>query len=202
MTKGKRYFVTGIDTDSGKTVVSAILTEKLQADYWKPVQAGKPTDSDTIRSLISQPDHVLPEGKILKAPMSPHAAAKLEGAVLSIEDLTVPETENTLIIEGAGGLLVPLNDSQMVIEMAKRFDAEVILVSRNYLGSINHTLLSAAYLQQNGYQIKGIIFNDTPNAATESIILSYTGLTCLGHIGQIDSITPEKIKSLTSKITL
>src|SRR6186997_2375007 len=106
-----RYFVTAIDIDSGKTLVSAILCEALQADYWKPVQAGLPRDSDTVRELVSNPlTKVHPERYLLRTPASPHAAAKLDGIEIKLQDFKIPVTNNTLIIEGAGGCLVPLND--------------------------------------------------------------------------------------------
>ncbi|WP_456457812.1 dethiobiotin synthase [Reichenbachiella sp.] len=198
----KKYFVTGIDTDAGKSIASAILVEKLKADYWKPIQAGFPTDSDTIRSLVNADRIIHPEGIILQAPMSPHAAAKLENVDLRAEQLSVPETENTLIIEGAGGLLVPINDDEFVINLAKQFDAEVILVSRNYLGSINHTMLSIAYLKQNGFSVAGIIFNDTPNTETERFILQHSQLPCLGRIEPLDEVNPSTIQSQLKNINL
>ncbi|UXX81224.1 dethiobiotin synthase [Reichenbachiella carrageenanivorans] len=198
----KKYFVTGIDTDSGKTVASAILVEKLKADYWKPIQAGQPTDSDTVRSLISNDKIIHPEGIVLDAPMSPHAAAQLENIELKAAQFQTPETNNTLIIEGAGGLLVPINDSEFVIDLAKPFDAEVILVSRNYLGSINHTMLSINYLQTNNFKIAGIIFNDTPNPATESFILNYSKLPCLGRIEPLTEVNKSAIQSQLQNISL
>ncbi|MEP3389498.1 MAG: dethiobiotin synthase [Reichenbachiella sp.] len=198
----KKYFVTGIDTDAGKSIASAILVERLKADYWKPIQAGFPTDSDTVRSLVNADRIIHPEGIILQAPMSPHAAAKLENIDLRAEQLSVPETENTLIIEGAGGLLVPINDDEFVINLAKQFDAEVILVSRNYLGSINHTMLSIAYLKQNGFSVTGIIFNDTPNPETERFILQYSQLPCLGRIEPLDEVNPSTIQSQLKNINL
>ena len=198
----KRYFVTGIDTDSGKTIASAILTEKLKADYWKPVQAGFPTDSETIKSLVSDDLIIHSEGKILQAPMSPHAAAAREDFDLRIENLNLPETENTLIIEGAGGIMVPLNDDELVIDLAKKFETEVILVSRNYLGSINHTLLSIEYLKQKNYPIAGIIFNDETHPESEEYILNYSGLKCLGRIEKLEEVTPETITAQTKNISL
>ncbi|MEP2026722.1 MAG: dethiobiotin synthase [Reichenbachiella sp.] len=198
----KKYFVTGIDTDSGKTVASAILVEKLKADYWKPIQAGEPTDSDTIRSLVSTERVIHPEGIVLNAPMSPHAAAKLENIDLRADQLEVPATENNLIIEGAGGLLVPINDEEFVINLAKQFDTEVILVSRNYLGSINHTMLSIAYLKDNGFKIAGIIFNDIPNPETERFILQHSKLRCLGRIEPLSAINPTTIQSQLKNINL
>lgn len=198
----KKYFVTGIDTDSGKTVASAILVEKLKADYWKPIQAGQPTDSDTVRSLISDDKIIHPEGIILEAPMSPHAAAQLENIALTASQFQTPDTSNTLVIEGAGGLLVPINDSEFVIDLVKPFGAEVILVSRNYLGSINHTMLSINYLQTNGFKIAGIIFNDTPNPATENFILNYSKLPCLGRIEPLTEVNKDTIQSQLKNISL
>lgn len=198
----KKYFVTGIDTDSGKTIASAILVEKLQADYWKPIQAGEPTDSNTVRSLVSSDRVIHPEGIVLEAPMSPHAAAKLENIDLRASQLKLPETENTLLIEGAGGLLVPINDKEFVIDLAKQFDAEVVLVSRNYLGSINHTMLSISYLKDNGFNIAGIIFNDTPNPETERFILQYSQLPCLGRIEPLAEVNATTIQSQLKNIDL
>ncbi|SMD37038.1 dethiobiotin synthetase [Reichenbachiella faecimaris] len=198
----KKYFVTGIDTDSGKTVASAILVEKLKADYWKPIQAGEPTDSDAVRRMVGSDKVIHPEGIVLAAPMSPHAAAKLENIDLRADQLKVPVTENTLIIEGAGGLLVPINDDEFVINLARQFDAEVILVSRNYLGSINHTMLSISYLKDKGFNIAGIIFNDTPNPETERFILQYSQLPCLGRIEPLTTVDPSTIQSQLKNINL
>ena len=137
------YFVTAIGTDSGKTLVSAILCKALQADYWKPVQAGYPTDSEMVKSLLPDTDlRIHPETYVSKTPASPHAAAALENVTISLNDFEVPVHTRDLIIEGAGGCLVPLNDRDFVIDLASRFSAEVVLVSNLYLGSINHTLLS------------------------------------------------------------
>src|SRR6218665_2492592 len=135
------YFVTGIDTDSGKTLVSAILCEALKADYWKPVQAGLPLDRETVKTLVSDPSIALhDEQYFLKFPASPHAAAKLEDISIEMDSFVLPATDNTLVIEGAGGCLVPLNKENFVIELAERFQCQVVLVADLYLGSINHTL--------------------------------------------------------------
>ena len=166
------YFVTTINTDYGKTFFSAILCEALQADYWKPVQAGLPRDAEVVKNLISNPvSKIQPETFLLNTPASPHAAAKLDGVSIELEKFKIPETKNNLVIEGAGGCLVPLNDHDFVISLAKKFDAEVILVSQLYLGSINHTLLSADYLKRNKFNVKGIVFNGPSNPESENIIL-------------------------------
>lgn len=197
-----QYFITGIDTDSGKTLVSAILAQALKADYWKPVQAGRPTDSDFIRKMTGNDVLVHPEGIMLEHPMSPHAAAALEHRNISVQDLNLPITENTLIVEGAGGIMVPINDNELVIDVASKFDLEVILVSRNYLGSINHTLLSIDYLKRNHFKLKGIVFNGPPTPSTEEYILNYSGLKCLFRINELESITQEKIKEIANSIQI
>ena len=135
-------FVTAIGTDCGKTIASAIITEALQADYWKPVQCGMDeTDSQTISKLVPNAK-IHPERYALKAPASPHLAAEMEGINIKLEDFKLPAVSNHLVMEGAGGTLVPLNyDGDFVIDLAHRFKAEVIVVANLYLGSINHTLL-------------------------------------------------------------
>jgi dethiobiotin synthetase len=175
-----KYFVTAIGTDSGKSVVSAILVQALHADYWKPVQAGTPTDTDFVRSLVDNPESTFfNEHYLLKMPASPHAAAKAEGISLKIEEIKIPENTRPLVIEGAGGTLVPLNDQEFMIDLVPYCEAEIILVSNLYLGSINHTMLTIEYLKQKGYPVKGIIFNGEPNPESEEFILNYSGLPCL-----------------------
>ena len=182
------YFVTAIGTDSGKTLISILLCRALQADYWKPVQAGYPTDSETVKTFLRNSNSIVhSETYLLKEPASPHAAAALENLTIDLNKFTVPKTVGDLIIEGAGGCLVPLNDKDFVIDLARRFNASVILVSNLYLGSINHTLLSWEAIMKRDLPIKGIIFNGTPNRETQRIILHHTGLRCLLHVGQEQS---------------
>ncbi|MFD2515081.1 dethiobiotin synthase [Pontibacter locisalis] len=183
----KRYFVTGIGTDVGKTVAAAILTEALQADYWKPVQAGGLdfTDTDTVMSLVSNPASVFhPEAYRLKMAASPHRAAAAEGIEIDVHGLTLPYTENNLIVEGAGGLMVPLNKRYLVLDLVQQLGLEVVLVSRNYLGSINHTLLTAEVLRYRKIPVAGIIFNGEENQSSEDFIIKYTGLRRLPSIRQ------------------
>ncbi len=191
-----RLFVTGIGTEVGKTIISAILVEALQADYWKPVQAGDLDYSDTMKvtGLITNSKSVFhPETHALNHPMSPHAAAERDGVEIELEDFKVPETNNHLVIEGAGGLMVPLNRKDCVIDLIAQVDADVVIVSRNYLGSINHTLLSIEALQNRGVEIKGIIFNDVENPDTESVILEMSGLKFLGRVDLEDEFNQEII---------
>jgi len=190
------YFVTGIDTDSGKTLVSAILCEALEADYWKPLQAGAPKDSDTVRGLLSNRRSTIhSETFFLTTPASPHAAAKIDGIEIEVSKFTKPRTTNNLIIEGAGGCLVPLNDNEFVIDLATNFQAQVVLVADLYLGSINHTLLTCRELASRKLNVKGIIFNGPSNAESERIILHHTGLHCLLKIAREEKID----KSIVNK---
>lgn len=175
-----RYFVTAIGTDSGKTLVSAILCQALQADYWKPVQAGLPRDTEVVQQLIGNAKSKFhKEQYLLKTPASPHAAAKIDRIRIELNAFQLPHTENTLIIEGAGGCLVPLNDEAFVIDLAARFKTEVIVVSNLYLGSINHTLLTLEALERRAIPVKGLIFNGDRNEESERIILHHSGLRCL-----------------------
>ena len=183
----KNYFVTGIGTDVGKTVASAILCEAMLADYWKPVQAGDLKKSDRIKvnKLISNRNSKCwEEAYALPYAMSPHASAEKAGIEIDLNLIQLPPTNNNLIIEGAGGLMVPVKRNTLYIDLIKNFNAEVILISRNYLGSINHTLLSAEALMVRNIPVKGIIFNGNENEATESVILNMTGFKLLGRIDE------------------
>jgi dethiobiotin synthetase len=194
----RKLFVTGIGTDVGKTVVSSVLVEALKADYWKPVQTGSffSTDTGKVQKWVSNHESKFhPEGYLLKQYMSPHAAAELEDIEIRLSDLKVPQTENTLIIEGAGGLMVPLNRTEFMIDMIQQFDAEVILVIQNYLGSINHTLLSIDALKNRNLRILGVVFNGPPHQLSQDIIIDYCGLKVLGRINKEKDLNAEVIKS-------
>ena len=182
--KQRKLFVTGIGTDVGKTIASAILTEALQADYWKPIQAGDLEHSDSIKiksQISNSKSHIFENSYQLNTPASPHYAAQLDGIAIDINQIKEPKTSNHLVIEGAGGLLVPLNDTDCIIDLIRN-DYEVILVSRHYLGSINHTLLSLEALKNRNIPCAGIIFSGDENPATESIILAKSGVKFLGRI--------------------
>jgi dethiobiotin synthetase len=196
----KRIFVTGISTDVGKTIASAIMVEALKADYWKPVQAGELDHSDSKRivELISN-DHtcIHKSSYELKLPMSPHAAARLEGITIHRSQIREPNSNNHLVIEGAGGLLVPLNDEDTILDIIMPY-YKVIVVSRHYLGSINHSLLTINWLVQKGYEV-GVLFNGSENSFTEQIIAQKTGVPILGRIdeeSQIDKAVIRKYAEL------
>jgi dethiobiotin synthetase len=192
--KPMKYFITAIGTDSGKTLVSAILVKALQADYWKPIQAGLPRDTDTVATLAQSSRSVYHhEAYLLKAPMSPHAAAAQEGIEINLQHVTIPPTTRPLIIEGAGGVLVPLNKQQFVIDLAIHLQVPVILVANLYLGSINHTLLTVQELKRRAIPVKGIIFNGPANKDSMDIILHHSGYPYLLHIEQHPDISPETV---------
>lgn len=179
-----KLFITGIGTDVGKTIASAIITQALEADYWKPIQAGDLDNSDShkIQKYISNnTTEIHANSYKLNTPASPHLAAAKDGISIDINKIIEPKTTNHLVIEGAGGLLVPLNENDCIIDLIQK-DYKVILVSRHYLGSINHTLLSFEALKSRKIQLDGIVFSGEENKATEEIILAKTKAKFIGRI--------------------
>jgi dethiobiotin synthetase len=197
--------ITGIGTDIGKTLIAAIFVEALGADYWKPVQAGNLDQTDLMRvqSLVSNiTSHFHQESFRLTAPVSPHAAAMLDNVTIDFNKMHPPKTANRLIVEGAGGLMVPLNNKDLMIDFISYIGAEVILVSKNYLGSINHTLLSAEALERRKIPVAGIVFNGESTPATEKLLLEFTKFNCLGRIPFLEEINKDVIKDLASKLDI
>jgi dethiobiotin synthetase len=206
--------ITGIGTGVGKTLVSAIITEALQADYWKPIQAGyqEGTDSDSVKKLIANKNIVIhPELFRLKLAASPHIAAREEGVEIDLDNLKkafheitakVKDRENSqryLIIEGAGGLMVPLNEKDFVLDLIKKLDAKVILVSRNYLGSINHSLLTAQTCKSHGLQVLGWVFNDQ-YLNYENEIVQWSGIPKIASIPFCENIDKAFVINEAQKI--
>jgi dethiobiotin synthetase len=180
-----KLFITGIGTDVGKTIASAIITEALEADYWKPIQAGDIDNSDshkTRRYISNDKTRIHSNSYTLNTPASPHLAAQLDNVIIDLKKIKEPVTNNHLVIEGAGGLLVPLNEKHTIADLIKP-DYKVIVVSRHYLGSINHTLLTIEVLKQRNLAVTGIIFNGEKNKPTEEIIMNKTGIRMIGRIG-------------------
>lgn len=196
MSQNQQYFITGIGTDVGKTVVSAIVSEALQASYWKPIQAGDLDNSDSIKiNSLTDNVTVLEEGVKLSQPMSPHAAAEIDKVDITIGDFRLPSVAGNLIVEGAGGMMVPINSKGLLlVDLMKAFRLPVILVSRHYLGSINHTLLSVEVLKNRNIPIEGIVFVGDENKATEDIILNTTKLNVLARIPEVDVVDKTFIK--------
>ena len=182
-------------------MVSAVLVEALRADYWKPIQAGdlEYSDSDKVRDLISNTQTVIhPNSYALKTPMSPHAAADIDGVRIDLDNIIPPITENHLIIEGAGGLLVPLNESDTIMDLI-RADYEVVIVSRHYLGSINHTLLTILALEERGFS-PYLIFSGDPHPTTESIISKKTNTPVLGRIEEQSGFDRKGVRELALQL--
>lgn len=199
----KSYFITGIGTDVGKTVVSAILSEALEATYWKPVQAGDLGFSDTlkIKAYCSGKVSFLPERYRLNTPASPHFAAKLDGIEIQLSDFELPKVDGDLLVEGAGGLLVPINEKGLLyIDLIQHFNLPIILVSRHYLGSINHTLLSLEALKNRNIQVEMIVFVGDENPATESIILSHYPIQKVIRIPLAEEVNSEFVRNQALKI--
>lgn len=199
----KSIFITGIGTGIGKTIVSAVLTEKLKADYWKPVQSGDLENSDTnlVRSLVSNKiSKFHSEAYQLTQPFSPHKSADLDGIKIESSKLILPPTKNQLIIEGAGGLMVPLNDHFLMIDLIKQLKAEVILVSRNYLGSINHTLMSAEVLHSKGLKLKKLIFCGDRDSYSENFITSYLNIEST-RIPEFNQLNADIISEFTKEFS-
>ena len=163
MNTSKKLFVTGIGTGIGKTICSAVLVEHLKADYWKPIQSGdlNQTDSMLVQSLVSNKTKIHPERHRFKLAASPHKSASMENISIQLKDFILPETENHLIVEGAGGLWVPLSDEVFMLDLIKKLELAVVLVAKDYLGCINHSLLSIESLRKNKIPIAYFIFNGT-----------------------------------------
>lgn len=204
MSKKNVFFITGIGTEVGKTIASAIVTEALQADYWKPIQAGDLDNSDShkVKALVSNNKTVFHENAFaLNTPMSPHAAAEIDGVEVKAAAIKEPQTDNDLVIEGAGGLLVPINDTETILDLTQPHH-KVIVVSRHYLGSINHTLLTIEKLKQAGKQIHGIIFNGNEHPTTESIIKKMANVPILGRIDDEPYFDEHVVREYAEKLDL
>ncbi len=198
----QQYIISGIGTDVGKTVVSAIFAEALHAIYWKPVQSGDLEVSDSIKiGRLTDNAKVCEEKFRLSQPMSPHAAATIDGVSIRLEDFVLPDVSEALIVEGAGGLMVPINnDGLTYLDVFEQWKLPVILVSKHYLGSINHTLLSIAALKSKNIPIEGIVFVGEENEATESIILKIGEVKMITRIPWTDQVSKEFILAQAEKL--
>jgi len=192
-----RIMVSGIDTDVGKTVVSAILATLLNGEYWKPIQCGDEENSDTatVKKWIGTLTHSIhPPAYSLKEPLSPHHAARLENTLIRLDSIVPPQTTRPLIIEGVGGVLVPLTPNTLSIDLFKSWECQWVIVSKHYLGSINHTLLTIEVLKQRCLPILGIIFNGEYNPDSEAAILEISQLPVLGRLLPEANLNPQTIQ--------
>jgi dethiobiotin synthase len=189
MSKG--FIVTGTDTGIGKTTVAAMLLLALDAVYWKPIQSGTQdgTDTQRVRALTLLPDdRFLPERYVLSRPLSPHRAAELDGVSVEPEALAVPAAARTLIVEGAGGLMVPITRRLLQIDLFADWGLPIVLCARTALGTINHTLLSIEALRSRGLQLHGLIFVGDDNPDNMRTIAEFSGARILGHMPRLQSI--------------
>ena len=185
------FIVSGTDTGIGKTTVAAMLVLALDALYWKPIQSGTQdgTDTQRVRALTLLPDdRFLPERYVLSQPLSPHRAAELDGVAIEPEALMVPAAARTLIVEGAGGLMVPITRRVLQIDLFADWGLPIILCARTALGTINHTLLSIEALRSRRLQLHGLIFVGNDNADNVRTIAEFSGARVLGHVPQLQSI--------------
>jgi len=200
----KSIIVAGIGTEIGKTLISAILTQALQADYWKPIQSGNPEDADAlfIKKMTRLPHlKVWDSAYVLSQPLSPHTAAEIDGVTIELEKIQLPQTQNSLVVELAGGILVPINNQQTNLDLIKKLNLPVLLVSKNYLGSINHTLLTYQIIKDSQIPIMGIVFNGPSNPSGEKFILNYTQLPVVLRVQQEEEITSETILKYAQSIS-
>lgn len=199
----KHIAIAGIHTGIGKTITSAVVAEALGADYWKPVQAGglDNTDTDIVRSLITNGSgRVHPEAMRLTAAMSPHAAAAIDGVVIDHTNFTFPDTDKLLLVETAGGLLSPLYGNATMAEFIEYYKLPAILVSNNYLGSINHTLLTIEVMQKRNIPIEALVISGERNKDSEDYIESYTGIPITARIPFMDPLNHGEIVKCAAAI--
>ena len=190
----KQYIIAGIGTEIGKTVCSAIITKALRADYWKPIQAGNLRDGDAywVQQWVPGTE-IHASTYALQNPLSPHSAAELDGIRIDLNSFHLPKTTENLVVELAGGIMVPLNEKDTNLDLIERLGLPVILVSKNYLGSINHTLMTFQILKSRNIDITGIVFNGQTNSSGESFILNHTGLPVLLRVNEEKEINPSVI---------
>ena len=199
------FFVTGTDTDVGKTVVAAWLVARLGACYWKPVQAGNQpeTDSAVVRRLSgAPPDRILPEAYVLPEPIAPHEAARRTGIAIDTAKLEPPPCDRPLVVEGAGGLMVPLNDQSFVIDLARELELPLILVARSTLGTINHTLLSLEAIRRRGLTLAGVVVNGPETPHNRAAIERYGKVEVIAEFPWLDPLTPATLMAIQPELDL
>ncbi|WP_097092532.1 dethiobiotin synthase [Novosphingobium sp. Chol11] len=193
-----RFLVTGTDTDIGKTVFAAGLAGALGAYYWKPVQAGVDPEGDkeTVARLGGIPKtHILPEAYRLRTPASPHLAARIDGVEVCLDKLTLPQVDGPLVVEGAGGVLVPVSETLLMADLFAYWQLPVILCARTALGTINHSLLSIEALRSRGVPLAGIAFIGDPHEENERIIPQLAKVPSLGRLPRLDPLDAISLKA-------
>lgn len=195
-----RFFVTAIGTDSGKTVASAILALRLNAAYWKPIQCGTPTDTNQLKGWLGNEWPIIPEKYRLQEPCSPHHAADLEGIAIHLKDFLLPQTDVSLVVEGAGGLMVPINQEETLADLMSHLGIPLILVINHYLGSLNHALLTLSEISKRKLPLFGLIFNGFDFQNSEGIIMEHARCPCLLRMKREEAVTSEVISKYASEL--
>jgi dethiobiotin synthase len=199
------FFVTGTDTDVGKTLVSAWLLTQLDGSYWKPIQAGTvpTTDSATVQSLVELPvSRVLPEAYLLPEPMAPHEAARRANIAMDMEKLKLPPHDGLVVVEGAGGLLVPIVDGAYMIDLADALDLPIILVARSTLGTINHTLLSVEAIGRRGLPLAGVVISGPETPHNRAAIERFGKVEVIAEIPQLETVNRDTLKAIAPELDL
>jgi dethiobiotin synthase len=194
----EQFLITGTDTGVGKTVVSAILLAGLGYRYWKPIQSGlqERTDTEVIKKMTGLPDwHFLPETYRLRTPASPHVSAKVDGIEIDMANLKKPSTAGKLLVEGAGGVMVPLNDHSLMLDLIEALDMPVLLVARSGLGTINHSLLSLAALRSRSVEVLGVVLNGERHGHNRRAIEHYGDVRVLAEIEPMQNMNSQSIKT-------
>ena len=202
----KGFFITGTDTGVGKTFFASILMKKYNFDYWKPIQTGKFTENDTLyikKKLGIENNRFHKPIYTFKKPLSPHLASRYEKISISIKKIKKPNTIKPLIIEGAGGVLVPLNKKNLIIDLIKKFRLPVIIVSKSILGTINHTLMTLEILKKNKIKVFGVVLNNVKNKKegndNAKSIETFGKIKVLTQISSVNPITKKRIEILSKK---
>ena len=193
----EKIFITGTDTDVGKTIISALLVLGLGARYWKPIQSGteESTDVQKIQKMTGlEEEYFLPETYMLKAPLSPHLAARLERVTIDLNEIVLPDIEGPLIVEGAGGVMVPINDRHFMLDLMKKLSLPVLIVARSTLGTINHTLLTVDKLRQAGLEILGVVLNGPQNSGNKESIEKYGRVNVLAEVEPLPELTHHTLR--------
>jgi dethiobiotin synthetase len=199
------FFVTGTDTDVGKTLVSAWLLTQLDGSYWKPIQAGTvpTTDSATVQSLAELPvSRVLPEAYLLPEPMAPHEAARRANIAMDMEKFKLPPHDGLVVVEGAGGLLVPIVDGAYMIDLADALDLPIILVARSTLGTINHTLLSVEAIRRRGLPLAGVVISGPETPHNRAAIERFGKVEVIAEIPQLETVNRDTLKAIAPELDL
>ena len=199
------FFITGTDTDVGKTLVSAWLLTQLEGTYWKPIQAGTvpTTDSATVQRLAQLPvSRVLPEAYLLPEPMAPHEAARRANIAMDMEKLRLPPHDGLVVVEGAGGLMVPIADGAYMIDLADSLDLPIILVARSTLGTINHTLLSLEAIRRRGLPLAGVVISGAESPHNRAAIERFGQVEVIAEIPFLETVSRDTLKAVAPELDL